>query len=418
MHISIVSINYAPELTGIGIYSTGTAEFLAGRGHHVVVHTGFPYYPNWAKSPGDQKRLFRRESLNQVELYRSYLYVPTRPTAIKRMIHELSFSFSSALSYLLASRADVTLIVSPPLLLGLLIGLIARFKGSKVILHVQDLQPDAAVDLEILQPSLLTHVLFKVQSMSFQIADRVSSISRAMLLRIEAKGIPSQKTLLFKNWADSEILPTATEQTRFRELWELSGKFVLLYSGNLGVKQGLNSLLELASALRKDPEIVIVIVGDGGEKTSLIARAAESRLENVLFKDLVEKKDLPQLLALADVSLIPQKRGFTDIVLPSKLGNLLASHRPLIVAASKDSELGQIIETQRCGMLVEPEDTEAMERAVETLKLDAALRLQMADRGVRFAKEHLSREGILAGFETQLESLVSQPPSEGLRTGS
>lgn len=418
MHISIVSINYAPELTGIGIYSTGTAEFLAGRGHHVVVHTGFPYYPNWAKSPGDQKRLFRRESLNQVELYRSYLYVPNRPTAIKRMIHELSFSLSSALSYILASRTDVTLIVSPPLLLGLLIGLIARAKGSKLILHVQDLQPDAAVDLEILQPSLLTHVLFKVQSMSFQIADRVSSISRAMLLRIEAKGIPSQKTLLFKNWADSEILPTATEQTHFRELWELSGKFVLLYSGNLGVKQGLNSLLELASALRKDPEIVIVIVGDGGEKTSLIARAAELRLENVLFKDLVEKKDLPQLLALADVSLIPQKRGFTDIVLPSKLGNLLASHRPLIVAASKDSELGQIIETQRCGMLVEPEDTEAMERAVETLKLDAALRLQMADRGVRFAKEHLSREGILAGFETQLESLVSQPPSEGLRTGS
>src|SRR5262249_20197524 len=182
LRIALVSINHRPELTGIAVYTAGLAEFLASRGWSVDVYTGFPYYPHWKKADAD-RRLYRRERHGGVAVRRHYLYVPAKPSALRRMLHELSFVASVSLGYLLGPRADCTMIVSPPLLLGVGIGLLARVRGSRTLFHVQDLQPDAAIEFGLLRKGPLTATLFTLERWTYRLCHRVSSISEAMLER-------------------------------------------------------------------------------------------------------------------------------------------------------------------------------------------------------------------------------------------
>lgn len=206
MEVAIVGINYAPDATGIPVYTTGLAEYLSSGGHAVTVYTGFSYYPHWTKSPEDRGRLFRRETLNGVTIRRHYMYVPARPSALKRMVHELSFILSVTLGYLFGPRAQLTIIVSPPLFIGIPIALIARLKRSRTIFHVQDLQPDAAVDLGMLKPRPLTSLFIFLERVTYRLVDRVSTISYRMLEKIASKGVPHQKLTLFPNRAHDDLV--------------------------------------------------------------------------------------------------------------------------------------------------------------------------------------------------------------------
>ncbi|MFN0040738.1 MAG: WcaI family glycosyltransferase [Burkholderiales bacterium] len=408
LRVAIVSINYAPEPTGIPVYNTGLAEFLVQQGHDVTVYTGFAYYPRWAKGPQDRGRLYREEQLNGVKIRRHYVYVPVRPSAARRMIHELSFVVSSMLGYLFGPRADLTIIVSPPLFIGMPIAIIARCKRSRTVLHVQDLQPDAAIDLGMLRPGWMTRFFFGIERLTYRLVDRVSTISHGMQAKISGKGVPGEKLLLFRNWAQEDLISPRGSNTRYRRDWGLEGKFVALYSGNMGVKQGLSSLLEAAAALKHQADIVLVIVGDGGEKPALLREAADLGLTNVQFHPLQPMSDLCELLATADIMLVPQKPGVKDIVLPSKLCNLLASGRPVIAAAVPGTELARIVEDSGCGVLVTPGDGQELAEKIGNLRQALALRERMGRSGRRYMEERLSSPVILGNFLATMELLVSK----------
>lgn len=406
MHVAIVGINYAPDPTGIPVYTTGMAEYLAGQGHSVSVYTGFPYYPRWAKAPEDQGRLFRSETRNGVAVRRHYIYVPSRPSALKRMLHELSFVCSVTLGYLFGPRADLTVIVSPPLFIGIPIALIARFKRSRTLFHVQDLQPDAAVDLGMLKPGRLTDLFFFLERITYRLVDCVSTISYGMLEKIASKGVPRQKLTLFRNWAHDELVSPMGTDTWYRREWNLATKFVVLYSGNMGVKQGLDSLLDTAANLREKRDIVFLVVGDGGEKPLLMQRAREMGLDNIQFHPLQPMERLSELLATADVAVVPQKRGVKDIVLPSKLGNLLASGRPVIAGADAQTEFGRIIVESGCGVLVEPGNATQMAAAIVDFSLERNECTRMGEEGRRYMEKNLGSGPILDGFARWTASLA------------
>ncbi len=402
MRVSIVSINYAPERTGIGVYTTGLAEQLAADGHAVTVHSGFAYYPEWRKSEADRGRLYRRETVNGVDLRRSWLYVPQRPSALKRIAHEFSFVVSAALAYLFAPRAERTIIVLPPLALGLAIGVLARLKGSRSILHVQDLQPDAAVELGMLKPGMLTRALYVLEALNYRLCDRVSTISEGMRRKILGKGVPAQKTLMFRNWANDALVRPGERMTGLRGEWGLAAEhFVVLYSGNLGRKQGLDSLLDAAALLAPEPRIRVVIVGDGAEQPELVARAQSLRLSNVMFRPLQPLERLSELLATADLSVIPQKRAVTDIVLPSKLCNILASGRAVVAAAPPSSDLALILAEGDCGVRVEPEDAQALATAILQLANDPARLAAAGASARRYAEQHLTQVALIRRFAAQ-----------------
>lgn len=406
--VSIVSINYAPEITGIGVYSTGMARYLAAAGHRVVVHTGFPYYPMWAKAGSDRRTRFREHMEEGVRVRRNYLYVPTKPTVLRRILHELSFVMNATFSYLMGPKTDVTIIVSPPLFLGLPVAALAWIKGSKVLFHVQDLQPDAAVELGMMRRGFATRALFALERWTYRWADKVSAISPGMLRKIEAKGVDPRKLVLFRNWADDNVVKPQSRETRFRKSWELGDRFVVLYAGNLGVKQGLCSVLDAAERLRDRKDIVFVIVGDGGEKRNLMEHARRRALENVQFRPLQAISDLSELLATSDISIVPQRRAVSDIVLPSKINNLLGSGRPIVVCADVGTDLHRVITDANCGLVVGPDDSEALARALVTLCDSPEMRATMSANGRRLVETTLSQDVVLGQFQDWLQQWVGR----------
>jgi len=411
--IALVTINFAPEVTGIGVYSTGLADYLGERGYKVVVHTAFPYYPHWRKRAEDRGKLFRREWRGRVRVRRTYLFVPQRPSALKRIFHELSFALTAAMSYLASPRADVTIVVSPPLCLGLLVLGLARLRGSRTILHVHDLQPDAAVECGLLREGLFTRVLYRMEKIIYRLADVVGSIGVGMLDRIREKGVPARKLLLIPNWANEDLVRPLPPQTKYRSAWGLDGCFVVLYSGNMGVKQGLTSLLDAAQLLRDRSDVRFVLVGDGAEKTKLQAYVEQLGLQNVQFQPLQPTEDLSELLATADVSVVPQKRGVTDIFMPCKVANLMCSARPLVVASSRATELSRVIVRAQCGVIVPPEDAQALADALVALYEDPQGRARLGERGRAYAEQELSASRVLSGFERWLQGWLSRDSIAG-----
>lgn len=407
MKVTIVSINYHPELTGISVYTSGLAESLVGQGDQVDVYTAFPYYPAWQKRPGDEWQWHRKENIGGVTVRRCYLYVPRRPSAVRRMLHELSFVFSATLAYLLGPRAEVTVIVSPSLFLGIPIALLAKLKGSPTLFHVQDLQPDAAVDTGMLRPGRLTDFFYWVERLTYRLSTRVSTISEAMRRRVTEKGVPKEKTVVLRNWANDDQVHLLPRETQLRVDWDLTGRFVVLYSGNMGVKQGLGDLLECASELRAERDIAFVVVGDGGEKDLLIRQAAMRGLDNLQFRPLQPMERLGELLATADVAVIPQKVGVADIVLPSKLANILASGRPVVAAAVEGTELCHIVRDGECGRVVAQGDPVGMAAAILELRDDCARAARLGANGRRYMETHLGRVAILAQFRDELLVLAS-----------
>lgn len=404
--VTVVSINYAPEVTGIGVYSTGMAEYLSDAGRRVIAITAFPYYPGWRKQPQDRRAWFRREQRAKVDLRRSYLYVPRRPGVLQRMAHELSFVLSASLSYLFAPRTDVTVIVSPPLFLGIPIALIARLKRSRVLFHVQDLQPDAAVDLGMLKRGAMTQLLFALERWTYGLAHRVSAISPSMLKKIASKGVPAKKLTVLRNWANDDLVSPLPPEASLRQEWQLGSKFVVLYAGNMGVKQGLDQLLEVAKNFLSASDVVFVLVGDGGEKPALLEQARLLGLGNMVFHPLQPVERLSNLLATADVSVIPQRPGVTDIVLPSKLPNLMASAKPVVVMADAGTELYREVTSSGCGVAVAPGDVAGMTNAIAELKNSAQRRCELGRRGRAYALNRLSREEVLGEFDRWLANWV------------
>ncbi|MEO7413809.1 MAG: glycosyltransferase, partial [Opitutaceae bacterium] len=200
MKVLLWGINYAPESTGIAPFNRELCEFLAARGHEVSAVTAFPYYPLWRKRPEDRGRLFRAESSGGVTLHRCWCYVPATVTTLRRIFHELSFCVVSTARILCLPRADVYMVVSPPLALGLFAWILTALKGSRFIFHVQDLQPDAAVGLGMLKRGWLVRVLYGLERLAYAKAAVVSGISRGMLIAFQEKGVPEARRVMLPNW--------------------------------------------------------------------------------------------------------------------------------------------------------------------------------------------------------------------------
>ena len=404
--IAIVGINYFPELTGIPVYTTGMAEYLFQKGFDVTVYTAFPYYPDWLKYEGDKGRCFRKEVINSVKIRRSYVYVPNPVNTLKRVIHELSFILSSMANYLMGPRADLTIVVSPPLFTGLPIWLLARLKGSKVLFHVQDLQPDVAIELGMLGTGLFAKLLYKIEKVIYDRVDWVSTVCSGMLERMLKKGVARENSFLLRNWGNEDVISPRDKNTEYRDKYSLNRKYVVLYAGNLGVKQGINIVTEAGEKLKYRTDIQFLMAGNGAVKPWLLEHVNSKRLNNITLLPTQPSERLSDLLATADVSIVPQRKEAKNIVLPSKLLNIMVSGRPVIATAEPESELGRTINTANCGLLVEPENSDALAKAIIYFKDHPQEASEFGTNGRNYIVKHFTKKQILDGFVKKVNDLM------------
>lgn len=402
MRVLIYGINYAPELTGIGKYSGEMGAWLAAEGHEVAAVTAPPYYPDWRIRQGYSRWRITRSVEQGVQVYRCPLYVPARPTALKRIFHLLSFSFSSCFALLRLGRwrPDLVIYVVPTLFCALQVLLYARLTGAKVVLHVQDYEVDALFGLGLARWQWLGRLAFWLEARIMRSFDLVSTISPGMIERARAKGVEHNKLRLFPNWSEvARFAGVSRSEALLRQLGADPEKKVILYSGNIGEKQGLEVVLEAASCLQGEPGLVFLIVGEGGGKARLQAMAEKMRLLNVHFAPLLPYEGLPSLLASADCHLVVQRRGVADAVLPSKLTNILAVGGNAVITADPGTTLEVLCrDFPGIAVCVEPESRDALMAGIEQA-LSMPRHNQVA---ASYAKDHLDKHTVLTRFTREL----------------
>ncbi len=411
MRILVLTINYWPEMTGIGAVITRRAEYLASAGHEVIVSTAMPYYPEWRIHDGYSGKFFARELRHGVEILRSWLWVPKRVTSSRRVLLEATFFATSLLRLLLCRKPELLLVVSPPLALALSAMLLSRWTGAPYVFDVEDLQPDAAGDLGML-PRPVLPLLYRLEAAAYRHAALISTVTEAMRQRIIAKNVPPGKVILAPPLADTRgrTIQDKRAGRRFREQHNLNGKFLVAHCGNMGVKQGLHVVLQAAARLRGHNDIAFLLIGDGAMRPQLEAQARLLELENLYFLPLLAQDAFFEMLSAIDLSLIVQQKSVSDIVFPSKAVTLLAAARPVLAAVGYSSEIGRTMNSSRAGVVVQPEDPLALAEAILELKSDGPRRAEMGANGRRYALRHWDESRVLPEYAYHLMRCIAPSP--------
>jgi len=399
MRILVHTIFYAPDLTGVAKYTAELCDWLAARGHQVRVVAPPPYYPQWKiKSPYRSWR-YAIERGGKVLVRRCPIWIPRRPGGLGRIAYAASFAIASlpVMLYEALRGADLVIVLEPSLFNSPVALMAARIAGAMAWLHIQDFEVDLAYDLGQIRRG--RGLAGKIESWVMRRFDVVSSISQRMLEKVRAKGVPADSLCHLPNTVNLEEIRPLPHASPLRERLGIpADRIVALFSGSLGEKQGVETIVDAARILESDRRILIVICGDGVALPRL--REQARGLANLRFLPPQPARGLNDLLNLADLHLLPQRAAAAGSVLPSKLISMLASGRPIVAACQPGSEIGDLVSD--CGILTAPGDPEAIASAIRKLASDPGARSRMAENARKRAVQKFCQDSILQGFERDL----------------
>jgi len=406
LRIVIQSMNYAPELVGIGKYAGEMGTWLAAQGHEVRVVAAPPYYPSWRIQDGYSATRYRREQVAGAQVTRCPLWVPRAPNGIKRLVHLASYAIASAPVMLWEGIRgfDVVIITEPPLFCSPVALIAARLARARTWLHIQDFEVDTAFNLGML-PRSLERPAKAIESFILGRFDRVSTVSDAMLARLGVKGVKPHRHVLLPNWVDTNwIRPMEGPNPLRRMLGIPSEAVVVLYAGNMGAKQGLEDIVNAARLLIDEKNIYFIFCGDGVNRQDLVNLSAD--LNNIHFLPLRPYEQLNELLNLADIHVLPQRLAATDLVMPSKLTGMLASGRPVVTTALAGSQVAGIV--QNCGRVVRPGEPAGLAEALRELAQRPNERHWLGQQARCIAEKYWSKDRVLTELEKTLMELCEQ----------
>lgn len=347
MKLVIYAMNYAPEIAGVGRVNGEIAEFFAGLGADVTVVTTPPHYPGWVTQQDYSNFRYQWETLNGVRIIRCPLWLHRPMRGFWRLIAPTTFALSSApcaIWQIVAGRPDIVLCIEPTLLAAPIARWAAALAGAKSVLHVQDLEVDASFAAgHLAGVSWMKRAAFRFERHALRGFDAVVTISGRMAERLVVKGVARERLKVIRNWVDLEFIKPLGRSSGYRADLGLSpSQTVVLYSGAMGRKQGLETVIAAADRLRYRQDIVFILAGEGPARPQLEAQAAA--LPNVRFLPFQPYARLSEFLGLADVHVLPQSEEMADLVLPSKLGGMLASGKKVIVTALPETELAEFLD--------------------------------------------------------------------------
>ncbi|MBT8270817.1 MAG: WcaI family glycosyltransferase [Flavobacteriaceae bacterium] len=399
--ITIIGVNYAPEDSAIGLYSTQMAEYLAQKGYDIRVITGFPYYPQWKIHDSYKgKPIFYSEELNGVKIRRFKQYVPQDPSFSKRILHLLSFTAGSLINCIRNRKADIVICIIPFTTSAVLGRFLKFIHGSKIWIHIQDFEFDAAIESGLVKDNKkrIIRFLIRIEKALLKSADRVSTISNGMLNRLEEK--TDITGYYFTNWLDLDRFNTGfTSKHAFMK----PGKFNVLYSGNIGYKQDWDLFFQFLDRVKDLDQIQVVVVGEGAMQEQV-----KTRLDAYPFvshHNLVPFEELPLLLNSADLHILFQKDEVVDTVMPSKILGMMGSGRPSVVTGSPLSEVKTIFERSQGGYYLNADDLDGLIKSVVNIKSDKSRSAEMGEKARDFVLANYSKETVLNNFVQELNEL-------------
>jgi len=401
----LIGINYAPEATGIAPYTAALAEHLSGCGYAVTVVTGMPHYPAWRIDDAYRGRLRAREVRGAVDVRRRWHHVPRSPSIAGRGLYEAAF-MATGLSSLLLPAPDAVIGVTPSLGGAVLARVAAKRFGAPYGVVVQDVV-SGAVEQSGVGGRGLARAVAALEGWAMREASVAGVVAEGFRPRLEAIGVDSARIRRLRNWTRG--LPATLDRAAVRaRLGWPQNALVCLHAGNMGKKQGLEQIIECARlAAGSAPRLLFALVGDGNERARIEGLAARSGLANVRLSQLQPEELFASVLAAADVLLINQRASLADASLPSKLTSYVAAGRPVVAAAAAGSETAREVEASGSGVVVAPEDPAALLAALLRVTSDAALAARLGEAGARHARDVLSKEAALRGYEQFVAAVLA-----------
>lgn len=412
--ILLVTQYYPPEIGAIPTYTSEMAARLVHRGHEVTVLTTLPNYPTGIVHPDYRRGANRREVRDGVTVVRVWSATSPGKGFIHRLAAYLSFTclapFAAARS---VGHPDIIIGVAPPLFTSIATRLLARRKHCPFIFNVGDLWPESAIQLGVLQNRLLIWLAGRLEWSTYRRAGAIWALTEGIRDTLVRRGVSATKVFM---------LPLGVDTARFsplpraeaRAMLGMDDRFTLLYAGNIGLAQGLSTVIEAATELRDHPDVRLLMVGNGTAKADLVAEARRRGLENVVFVDSQPPEHMPAIIAAADACLVSlRKLPLFDGALPSKMFEYMACARPLVL--SVDGEARRVAERDaEAAIFVEPENATALASAVRALRDDPRLGPRLGANGRAYVHAHYDRDHLVTMLEARIDALLRRHESPSM----
>lgn len=409
MRITFLCQYFPPEMGAPAARTHEHARHWVTLGHDVTVITGFPNHPTGIIRPEYRGNFIKREKVDGIDLLRTWIYCAPNKGFLKRILNFLSFFLSSfLLGGLLTRRPDVVVGTSPQFFCAVSACLLSVIKRVPFVFEVRDIWPQSAIELGALKNPLLIRALEAIEMLMYRRAAMIVIVAESTKPYLLAKGIPAAKIVLVPNGIDPQYLAQAqaADGDSVREELQAGDKFIVSYIGTHGMSHALDTVLRAAAALRDDPAIHFLFVGEGAEKDRLRALATELSLDNVTFLKEQPRERLLAFYKASDVSLVPLRR--LDIfkkVLPSKLFELMGTGSPII--CSVEGEAASLITQASAGLCIEPENVTALCEAIRQLRRDEKLRTRCRDNGIHFVSTSYLRTVLAERYVRALQAMIS-----------
>lgn len=400
MHVCILTQYYPPEIGAPQARLSELANHFIENGHTVTVVTAMPNYPTGRIFP-NYGGFFKTESINNIHVIMSYIYPSKSLAMIPRLWNYFSFVISSIIVGIFKlPKCDILITESPPLFLGISGYILSKIKRAKWIFNVSDLWPESAVQLGVVKKGLSLNLALALERFCYKKAWVVSGQSQEIIADIRRR-FPDTNTYHHSNGVNVDMFSPLNRSILLREKLGFGDKCIAIYAGLHGVAQGLEQVLEAASELRTELDLLFVFVGDGPEKEQLIQKSKELELNNIQFLQPITREEVPALLASADIAMVPLKQCLPGAV-PSKLYEAMSVGIPLVLIAG--GEAGQIVQNAEAGIVVSPNDTMSLSAALRKLANDSILRRLFGENARKCVSDSYNRHSINNNFVKYLEN--------------
>ncbi len=410
MNIVMLTAYFLPEVGSAAHLFAEIGRELARRGHRITVLTGYPTYnvDRPKLPPKYRSGRWMKEVMNDMTVVRVKTLGMPRHIPVLRGLDQVSAAVISVFSglFLFRGRADVILVYSPPLFLGLTALVLRWFKGAKVVLNVQDLFPQSAIDLGLLKSRPLVRIFRSVEALLYRRVDMVTVHSLGNRDHVVSHGGAPGRTLVVPNTVDTNVIVPGPRENEFRHRYDIDHQdFIVSFAGVLGYSQDLDIVIDAARMLEQLDRLIFYIVGDGVEKPRLMKKA--NGMKNVRFLPMLSKEEYLSLLHASDVCLVTLRSEVKTPVVPSKILSIMAAGRPVVAALPLGGDAPLLIEEAECGICVEPGSPPKLAAAIRQVFERRDLAEKFARNGRRFAEHDLSLEVCVDRYEEVFDKITN-----------